>query len=167
MNSSNEPVRPTADALNDFELGRYVLSNLAAKRAKQLKDGAPPLVRVDSNNPLTIALAEIAAGKIRANLPAENAQLAVTEVAFDDTLPTELGILLPGLDEIEADGVSDLLDHELMEEEIAEGGLTLDALLDDEAEVETVAPEHEDSVSLSDLEIEEEHADDENSDDEA
>lgn len=161
MNPTNEPVRPTADALNDFELGRYVLSNLAAKRAKQLKDGAPPLVRVESNNPLTIALAEIAAGKIRANLPTESPELAVTDIPYDDTLPSELGILLPSLEEIDLEGSADLLDGDLLDD-MEHDGVTLDSLMDIDAdvEVETVAPEHEDSVSLSDLEIEEESSED-------
>ena len=46
---------PSPDILNDFEHGRFVLSNLAAKRAKQLREGAMPLVSVESNHPLTIA----------------------------------------------------------------------------------------------------------------
>jgi DNA-directed RNA polymerase subunit K/omega len=37
---------------------------LASKRARQLKDGAPPLVEPTSTNLLTTALQEIAAGKI-------------------------------------------------------------------------------------------------------
>ena len=43
---------------------KFALVTLAAKRAKQLKSGAPPLVDTDSRNPLTIALEEIAAGKV-------------------------------------------------------------------------------------------------------
>ena len=42
----------------------YDLVVAAAKRARQLRDGARPLVDIDSNNPLTIALQEIAEGKI-------------------------------------------------------------------------------------------------------
>ena len=45
---------------------RYELVVLASKRARELVDGARPLVRVNSKNPLDIALAEIAAGKIKA-----------------------------------------------------------------------------------------------------
>jgi DNA-directed RNA polymerase subunit omega len=37
---------------------------LAAKRAKQIKEGAPVLIETASTNPLTIALEEIAAGKV-------------------------------------------------------------------------------------------------------
>ena len=72
MNAPKGPTLPALDILNDYEHGKFVLSNLAAKRAKQLKEGAPPLVRVDSHHPLTIALAEIAAGKIRAILGQED-----------------------------------------------------------------------------------------------
>jgi DNA-directed RNA polymerase subunit omega len=43
---------------------RYSMVVLAAKRARQLKDGAPPLVEPTSTNLLTTALQEIAAGKI-------------------------------------------------------------------------------------------------------
>ena len=42
----------------------YDLVVAAAKRAKQLRDGARPLVDIDSKNPLTIALQEIAEGSI-------------------------------------------------------------------------------------------------------
>lgn len=54
----------------------------AAKRAKQLREGARPLVDIKANNPLTIALHEIAAGKIiladNAEIPAEDSQAAAT-----------------------------------------------------------------------------------------
>jgi len=42
----------------------YDLVVAAAKRAKQLRVGARPLVDTDSKNPLTIALQEIAEGSI-------------------------------------------------------------------------------------------------------
>ncbi len=43
---------------------RFDLVVAAAKRAGQIKDGAPPLVETTARNPLTIALEEIAAGKV-------------------------------------------------------------------------------------------------------
>ena len=43
---------------------RYAVVTAAAQRAKQIRDGSPPLVNIPSRNPLTIALAEIAAGKV-------------------------------------------------------------------------------------------------------
>ena len=43
---------------------KFSLVVAAAKRAKQLNEGALPLVECDSTHPITIALYEIAAGKI-------------------------------------------------------------------------------------------------------
>lgn len=44
---------------------RFTVVALAAKRAKQIKAGSPPLVETTSRNPLSIALEEISAGKVR------------------------------------------------------------------------------------------------------
>lgn len=44
---------------------RFTVVVAAAKRAKQLKDGAPPLVSLPTRNALTIALHEIATGLIQ------------------------------------------------------------------------------------------------------
>lgn len=58
-------IYPSADKI-DKEVGsKYTLVALAAKRAKQLKEGAHPLVESRSANPLTIALEEIAGGLIK------------------------------------------------------------------------------------------------------
>lgn len=59
------------ERLSDRVGGRYPLVVAAAKRARQLKDGAVPLVKVKSGNALTIALAEIAAGKVVVKAPGE------------------------------------------------------------------------------------------------
>ncbi|GBC93216.1 DNA-directed RNA polymerase subunit omega [bacterium HR15] len=58
-------IYPENDELNQYP--RYILTLLAAERARLLREGAEPLVPVDSTdfNPLTIALQEIAAGKIK------------------------------------------------------------------------------------------------------
>ena len=42
----------------------YKLVILASKRVRQLREGAHKLVRTSSQNPTTVALEEIAAGKI-------------------------------------------------------------------------------------------------------
>lgn len=55
---------PEGDKLDQFS-SRYVLTNLAARRAKEIKDGAPILVQTTSTHPLTIALEEIAEGAVR------------------------------------------------------------------------------------------------------
>ena len=59
------------EELSDRVGGRFPLVVAAAKRARQLKEGAVPLVKISSNNPLTVALAEIAAGRVVAKLPGE------------------------------------------------------------------------------------------------
>jgi len=170
MSATNGPILPTADILNDYEHGKFVLSNLAAKRAKQLREGAPPLVRVDSHHPLTVALAEIAAGKIKAIFPKEDLTSAAVEgdlsaALVEEAVPGELGILLPALDDLEAElvGVGALLgdDHD-DEEHHADDAPSLSDLLEDatgepEPERETVEPEA-DTLSLSDIEAEEEVA---------
>ena len=61
-------IYPSMDKLENWG-SKYALVTLAAKRAKQLKSGAPPLVDTDSRNPLTVALEEIAAGKITCFVP--------------------------------------------------------------------------------------------------
>lgn len=58
---------------------RFAVVVAAAQRAKQIKDGSPPLVTVNSRNPLTIALAEIAEGKVI--------------IHASDDQPEELGII--------------------------------------------------------------------------
>jgi DNA-directed RNA polymerase subunit omega len=160
---------PSPDILNEFEHGKFVLSNLAAKRAKQLREGAPPLVNVESTHPLTIALAEIAAGKIKPVMPTGDLPLADGETAalVDETVPAELGMLLPALDESEAaligtpiigdeEGDSDV-EHEEPDT------LSLSDLVgeEEEEEEEEVAASDEDTLSLTDIaaqESEEEEA---------
>ncbi len=144
---------PSPDILNNFPHGKFVLSNLAAKRAKQLREGAPPLVQVDSIHPLTIALAEIAAGKIKPIMGA-SVEIAIEEpelgVLLDDTVPSELGMLLPALDETEVALVTTVGEDEADAEPDSEEALSLSNLVGEEEEVE-VAPAEEDTLSLSDI----------------
>ena len=60
-------IYPSADTIEKMVGSRYSLVILAAKRAKQIKEGAPILIDTASTNPLTIALEEIAAGKVTIN----------------------------------------------------------------------------------------------------
>ena len=156
---------PSPDILNEFAHGKYVLSNLAAKRAKQLREGAPPLVNIESNHPLTIALAEIAAGKIK---PVLTTALETTEIAqvpallTGETLPAELGMLLPALDETEVALVTSptVLGEEDHHEEAehdgeieAEAPVSLADLVGEEEEEEEPAPaiSEDETLSLSDI----------------
>ncbi len=162
---------PSPDILNEFEHGKFVLSNLAAKRAKQLREGAPPLVQTDSNHPLTIALAEIAAGKIKAIVPEPGeVQLPETEAALllEETVPAELGMLLPALDETEAALVSSVAlvgeeEHEPEAEHEAETpeALSLSDLVGEEEEEAPAALADEDTLSLSDIAEQESSAEEE------
>ena len=65
-------IYPSADRLEERVESRYTLVMLAAKRAKQLREGAPKLIETTSTNPLTIALEEIAAGKITYRVPSHD-----------------------------------------------------------------------------------------------
>ena len=62
-------IKPPLEVLLDRVQNKYALVIVAAKRARQLKEGAMPMVDIDSGNPVTIALEEIAAGKIRFEMP--------------------------------------------------------------------------------------------------
>jgi DNA-directed RNA polymerase subunit omega len=62
---------PSADRLEERVGSKYALVILSAKRARQLKEGLPPLINCRSGNPLTIALEEVASGKVTALPPEE------------------------------------------------------------------------------------------------
>jgi len=71
-------IYPSADKLEKWG-SKYALVVLAAKRAKQIKSGAPPMINTDSRNPLTIALEEIAMGKITCDVPDNDLILPVSQ----------------------------------------------------------------------------------------
>ena len=61
-----EPVFGDLDGLMDHVDSKFTLVNIVTKRAKQLNNAAPPLTdRVNPNKPVSTALSEVAAGKIR------------------------------------------------------------------------------------------------------
>lgn len=139
--SQHEKIFPAPDTLNEQEYGKFILTNLAAKRAKQIKEGAPPLVRIDSAHPLSIALAEIAAGKIKPILGADAQQAELEEdySALDDLGLDDVGLLLPSTEDEDDEDVVDL-DLDLDD-------LELDDLDDEEEEDAEEAP----TASLADL----------------
>ena len=159
---------PSPDILNDYEHGKFVLSNLAAKRAKQLREGAPALVQCDSNHPLTIALAEIAAGKIKPILSGYTEAIepiADLPLLIDETVPAELGMLLPALDESEAALISAVGEEDSDAELDHEDSLSLSDLVEDEEDEEAAAlPSDDDTLSLTDIAEQEESGDDEDPD---
>lgn len=159
-------IYPSADKLETWG-SKYSLVVLAAKRAKQLKSGAPPLIQTTSRNPLTIALEEIAAGVIHCQvadhdiLPKTSQEVEVAQLLAIPTL---------ALDEAEAEAVDNetasvfsddvgiVSDDEDLDEEEEEVGV--DAIIEEGDSV------HE-PVFVEDEEEEEEHfEDDADADDE-
>ena len=58
-------IKPPLEELLEQVESKYALVVVAAKRVRQLKDGALPLVEIDSTNLVSLALEEIATGKVR------------------------------------------------------------------------------------------------------
>jgi DNA-directed RNA polymerase subunit omega len=65
-----------------MENNKYLLAMMVAKRAKELKAGAKPLVETKQRKPLTIALEEIKAGKVY--LKEEEGSLKAEEIFNED-----------------------------------------------------------------------------------
>ena len=87
-------IYPSADKLESWG-SKYSLVALAAKRAKQIKSGAPPLIPTSSKNPITIALEEIAAGVILCQvadhdiLPKTSQETEVAQLLAIPTVPAD------------------------------------------------------------------------------
>lgn len=178
--SANEKIFPAPDILNEVEYGKFVLTNLAAKRAKQIKEGAPPLVRIDTNHPLSIALEEIAKGKIKPILgsDAQAAELDEDYSALDELGLDDVGLLLPGVDDEDADdddldllGLDDLgFGDDEDEEDLSLDGdadETVAVLLEDDDTGAVVATDDEDDVAVAEDDEQEMSLDDLASEEEA
>lgn len=154
--SQHEKIFPAPDTLNDVEYGKFVLANLAAKRAKQIKEGAPPLVRIDSSHPLSIALEEIAQGKIKPILGADAQQAELEEdySVLDDLGLEDVGILLPGVDDEEDDEATVEIDLDDL------------GLGDDDDDDEEDKPKEEKAPSIGDLLDDSDDSDDDDDEDE-
>lgn len=107
-------IYPSADTIEERIGSRYSLVVVAAKRAKQIKEGAPVLIETASTNPLTIALEEIAAGKVAVGeaLVANPEELSETE---ETSAPSLTAAMLDN--DIELDSI-DTTDSEDLEEDI-------------------------------------------------
>jgi DNA-directed RNA polymerase subunit omega len=62
-------IRPPLEELLEQVETKYALVIAAAKRARQIKEGVLPLVDIDSTNPVSIALEEIATGRVHVEEP--------------------------------------------------------------------------------------------------
>lgn len=61
----------STDELEDYIGNKYSLVIVAAKRARQLKEGHPPIARDTSPNPLSIALREVSEHRLSSLAPPE------------------------------------------------------------------------------------------------
>lgn len=62
-------LNPPINELIDITGSRYSLVIAASKRARQIIDGAEPMLKVPSNKPVSIATMEIYTGKIECVKP--------------------------------------------------------------------------------------------------
>lgn len=67
-------IKPPLEELLSQVDNKYALVMAAAKRARQLKEGVLPLVDIDSSNPVSVALEEIATGRVRIEEPSSPAR---------------------------------------------------------------------------------------------
>ncbi|CDF57883.1 DNA-directed RNA polymerase subunit omega [Thermobrachium celere] len=65
MTNNTNMINPSIVSLLQRVSDRYSLVVVTAKRARQLIDKAEPLVKVNSNKPVTVAINEINQGKIK------------------------------------------------------------------------------------------------------
>lgn len=66
--------RTPIEALLDLCPSVYKLVVAAARRAKELSEGAPKMIETDAKKITTVALEEIIKGKVCINLPDEDAE---------------------------------------------------------------------------------------------
>lgn len=72
-------IDPSIDYLTDEVGSKYALVIMASKRVRQLVNGAPALVKCDSNKPVSIALKEIAEGLVTIATPEEVKEMEKTK----------------------------------------------------------------------------------------
>jgi DNA-directed RNA polymerase subunit omega len=143
-------IYPSPDKIDKQVDSKYALVILAAKRAKQLKEGSRPRVPTDSTNPLTIALEEIAEGKVQYNFDEQS--LAGREAIADQEA-------VVGARDIEVDmDPLALPDDELARAAAALGADMDDSMLGDDDEASDMLvdeePEEEEPLILPDDESE-------------
>ena len=146
-------IYPSADKIDQQVESKYALVILAAKRAKQLKEGGRPRIVTESRNPLTVALEEIAAGQVQCRFDEDS--LAGREALADKQA-------VVGARELEVDLAQALPDAELTRAAEALGAHLDDAYMglgDDDEEGESElrdeeVEEEEDPLLLADEETE-------------
>jgi DNA-directed RNA polymerase omega subunit len=108
-----------------MENNKYLLSMMVAKRIKELKAGAKPLVESKQGKPLTIALEEIKAGKVY--LKDEEGPLKAEQIFNEDEKPAKVEeisdeVKEPAKDEELSDEVKEPAEIEEIFNEVKEPG---------------------------------------------
>lgn len=160
-------VLQSTDDLEEYIGNKYSLVIVAAKRARQLKEGHQPLARESSPNPLSVALSEVRDRKLQAIAPPEEdlapaprdmitSLVTGAEFDLDEELLEEdsdavddLAALLVGADEEEAE--------EEEEDELLRGGqaaadpdVEMEESEDEESEDDETETEDEDEAGDED-----------------
>lgn len=126
---------------------KYSLVIAVAKRAKQIREGAPVLVECESTNPIVIAMEEIAAGKVEILVPtveqveaAERERRGLGPIEKPAAPPVSELLKIEPEEEEETPGILDLGIEELEEEADEEGPealLEIPEDIEEETEEET------------------------------
>jgi len=131
-------IYPSADQIDEQIDSKYALVILAAKRAKQLKEGSRPLIKTESTNPLTIALEEIAGGEIKY-------QFDENSLAGREALADKEAVI--GRRDLEVEGIDPLaMPDDLVARAATALGAGLEDILGDDEEMEEVLVESDDTV---------------------
>jgi DNA-directed RNA polymerase subunit omega len=163
-------IRQSTDDLERYIGNKYALVIVSAKRARQLKEGHPPLSRDPSPNPLSIAMREIQEERLQPVAPPEEeiapaprdviaSLVASTDFDLDDDMDFsedtdavgDLAALLLGADEEEEEAeaeVEDPLAVTATADDAEED--TEETAADEEEEDEEVAVETDDEVDAED-----------------
>lgn len=157
-------IYPSGDKIEARVDSKYSLVIAVAQRAKQLKEGARKLVETKSTNPITIALEEIAAGRIRVTTPT----VAETAIRLKNETDARRGPAKP-IDILRVDGIDDLsLDVALNPEE-AEALAEIDPSDPSEIfeEYPLIAADTDDESDIEGLPVDEEAEEDESDENDA
>ncbi|MCC2671426.1 MAG: polymerase Rpb6 [Armatimonadetes bacterium] len=158
----------STDELEEYIGNKYSLVIVAAKRARQLKEGHPALSRDTSPNPLSVALREVQEHMLQPVAPPEEevapaprdviASLAGVDFDLDDDMDLDegdavddLAALLIGSDEEDDEPEAD---REETDDVLGTGTATADADEEEEDETET-------DTSLDSADDDEDEADEE------
>lgn len=156
----------STDELEDYIGNKYSLVIVAAKRARQLKEGHPPIARDTSPNPLSIALREVSEHRLQSLAPPEEelapaprdviaSLVAGTEFDLDDDMDLDEGDAVDDLAALLIGAADDDDEETEAEEDTADAdeedtAVTLDGA-DEEEDAEEDDAEEEDADDTDDV----------------